>query len=95
MAHGRCLTPPVGGEVLRQVRLAQVLSQSDIAPWYGTNGVTSARICQIEKSALVNKVIESFYRAAVDTAVSVRDRRLGALNLGTNFENPKMPKTER
>lgn len=79
VSHGRRVTPPLSGSTLRQLRVAAGLSASKVGRWYGAKGVSRARICQIEASTHVNKIVESLYRAAVDTAVLARDKKVGAL----------------
>lgn len=90
MRTGRRLTPPLSGEVLRKLRLEKRLTQSQVGRWYGRDGVSYVRIHQIEMSYRVNKIVESLYRAAVDTAVFARDKKLGALVIRPEFANLKI-----
>lgn len=88
-SFSRRLTPPLSGETLKQLRVSEDLKQDDIALWYGAKGVTVARICQIEQSQLVNKAIESRFRAAVAVALLLKRQPLGRPKIGLDFANLK------
>lgn len=89
MRTGRRVTPPLNGDILRKLRIEKRLTQSQVGRWYGRDGVSYVRIRQIEMSYRVNKIVESLYRAAVDTAVFARDKKVGAVVIRPEFANLK------
>lgn len=89
ISRSRRLTPPVSGEALKNLRLAAQLSLATVASYYRVKGVSRARISQIEKSDSVNKTIECLYRAAINLAIAVRDKRRTLRSIG--FQNLEMP----
>lgn len=88
--RSRRATPPTPGSALRQLRLEAEFSQKKIAQYYSARGVTVGRISQIEGAPFTSKTVEACYRAAVDTAVTMRDRKFTPRKMNSRFENPKL-----
>lgn len=70
----RRLRSSARGRDLKQARLSKRLLQAQVAPWYGTRGVSVARISQIEASETMTTAVHRKYQAAIRLAIAAREK---------------------